>query len=188
MMRKKFLLGIKENEIVLGEIEITTRNGYKEFSASFDQGIAFNIEDIDENYFNNYWNCLDSDARLSLLEDGELTKEDVMNNWSKADYRDFIDCSCTNDEITLEDGSTINFESTSCGQYDCRDDENFNKMIFTNKEAFDLIINLWDNYHLKNVEDVKDFDEKISKINELLKNYEFYSIDSEEFIKKNIEL
>lgn len=191
-MRKEFLLGVKENEIILGEIEITNRNGYKEFSASFDQGTAFNIEDVDneykENYFEDYWNSVDAETKLSLLEDGDLTKSEVMDNWNEADYHDFIDCSCTDDEIDLTDGSTINFETTSCGQYDCREDENFSEMIFTNKKAFDLIMELWDNYHLKNVENVKDFDEKINKINELLKNYEFYSTDSEKFIKENIEL
>ena len=136
-LRKKILLGInkEENKIYFGEIEITTRNNYKEFTASFDVGEAFLIDDIDEeyveNYKNEYWNCLDSETKINLLKDGEITKEDFFENWDVDDYHDYVDCSCTDYETILNNGQTINFETVRSGQCDIREDKvDFENIIF----------------------------------------------------------
>lgn len=192
-LRKKFVLGInkKEKEIIIGEFEITSRNGYKEFTANFDIGKAFDIEEInlDEKCEDN-WDCLDSETKIKLLEDGEITKQDVFDNWTcYSDYYDFVDCSCTNLEITLENNQTINFETTCGGQHDIRENEEYYKnIVFTNDTAVKLLLNLWDNYHfLKNVEDVKSVENDINYIINNLKNFTLYSENTKEFIKNNID-
>lgn len=86
-LRKEFLLGVNniENKIYLGEIEITHRNGYSEFTACFDVGEAFDIEDINEEYtqeyFDNLWDCFDAETKLKYLHNGEITKDEVFEDW-----------------------------------------------------------------------------------------------------------
>lgn len=196
--RKKILLGINkvENKIYFGEIEITTRNNYKEFTASFDVGEAFDVNDIDENYKNDYkeayWDCLDAQTKLNYLNDGELTKYNVFENliFFNDDYKDFKDCSCTDFEVNLKNGQIINFETIACGQCDIRENKNdFENIIFTNKEAVLLILDLWDKYHITNIENnIKDVENKINKILKKLDKYNSYEFENiENFIKKHIE-
>lgn len=193
-IRKNFLLGVnkEENKIYLGEIEITTRNGYKEFTASFDVGEAFDIDDIDlQEQCQDLWDCYDAQQKLDLLYDGDRTREDVFEDWTRySDYKEFKDCSCTDYETKLNNGQIINFESICGGQHDIREDEEeYNNMIFTDKKAVDLILELWDKYHLKNIE--KNLQEIETKINEILKRIDKYNDrefeNIENFIKANIE-
>lgn len=190
-MRKTFLLGIIKNRIITGDIEITTRNGYKQFTASFDEGEAFNIENIDEDYKNTYYEELwqwsyTPEQKLDLLENGEKTKEEVFENWSYSeDYRDIIDCSCTDYEMEVN-GETINFESTCGGQHDVREEEDFNEMIFTNKKAFDLLMKMWDQKHLKEI--TEEEEKEIEEIEKMLEDYEEESDKFYSFIEKNIEV
>ena len=197
-LRKKFLLGVnkEENKIYFGEIEITTRNGYKEFTANFDIGEAFDVEDIDETYtdeyMENYWDCLSAERKIECLEDGEITKEDFFENWEieADDYRDYKDCSCTDFETELNNGQTINFESTCGGQCDIRENqEEYKNIIFTCKKAVKLILNLWDKYHLKNIEEnQEEIQDKINYILEKLNKYNCREYENiENFIKANIE-
>ena len=55
-MSRKYLLGAtKDNELVFGELEVTRRNGYPEFTACFCTVKPFNAESFDiEDYWNNY--------------------------------------------------------------------------------------------------------------------------------------
>lgn len=193
-IRKNFLLGVnkEENKIYFGEIEITTRNGYKEFAASFNVGEAFNVDDIDlQEQCQDLWDCYDAQQKLDLLYDGDRTREDVFEDWTRySDYKEFKDCSCTDYETELNNGQTINFETTCGGQHDIREDkEDFNNIIFTDKKAVDLILELWDKYHLKNIE--KNLQEIETKINEILKRIDKYNDKEykniENFIKANIE-
>lgn len=188
--RKTILLGIKDNTIIITNVCITDRNGYNEFTASFDVGEAFNIDDIDDvykkEYANEYWACLDDRSKLNLLQDGEITKDealqDIIENSYYGDYRDFVDCSCTDYEITHEN-KTINFESKCCGQHDVRDDNNYEDMIFTNRELFELVMYYWDYYHLKEINE-----EQIKEIEDKIFNSEFleYNEEFEEFIINNL--
>jgi len=193
-MRKTFLLGIIKNRIITGEIEITTRNGYEEFTACFNEGEAFKIDEINDDYkmdyYNEVWDCYDANGKLDLLQDGEKTKEEVFSDWSyNDDYNIIVDCSCTNYEIE-KDGETINFETIGAGQHDCRKDKDFGKMIFTNKKAFKMLMDLWDCKHLKEIngEDKK----KIEEVEKLLANYEEYNDIGKDnfysFIQNNIEV
>ena len=193
-IRKNFLLGVnkEENKIYFGEIEITTRNGYKEFTASFDVGEAFDIDDIDlQEQCQDLWDCYDAQQKLDLLYDGDRTKEDVFDDWTRySDYKEFRDCSCTDFETELQNGQTINFESTCGGQHDIREDEKeYNNIIFTDKKAVDLILELWDKYHLENIE--TKLQEVETKINEILKRIDKYNDreyeNIENFIKANIK-
>lgn len=195
-MRKKFVIGInkEEKEIIIGEMEITTRNGYKEFSASFDVGTAFDIEEVQdddyiEEYCSDYWDCLDADSKLELLYDGDRTKEEAFEDMFRyADYHDIKDCSCTDIEIEIEDGTTINFETTCGGQHDIRDDKDYYKnIVFTDKKAVELLLELWDEYHLKSIEDNAEIEEQINYVIEKLEKYTMYSDDTEKFIKENIK-
>ena len=195
--RKEFLLGIEENKIFTGEIEITTRNHYKEFAASFNVGEAFDIGDINEEYINEYyenlWDCFDAEQKLNYLQDGEITKTELFEDWQyNEDYKNIIDCSCTDFELTLKNGKNINFETSSCGQHDIRE-ENFENIIFTDKKAVLLILELWDKYHLENIE--KDMQEIEPKIEYILKKLEPYNVDNyafneefDNFIINNIKI
>ena len=186
-MKKRFLLGVNGKSILIGEIEITTRNGYKEFTASFDKGEAFKIDDIDlQEECQENWDCLDAEAKLELLYDGDRTREDVFEDWTRyADYHEFIDCSCTDIELEINE-NLINFETTSGGQHDEREEADFNEFIYTNQEAFNLIMQLWDNFHLK---EITEKEEKIfNTICKLLEGFEPHSEKSENFIKNNIKI
>ena len=58
--RKTILLGINDDTIITANVCITDRNGYNEFTASFNVGEAFNVyerfdEDYRKKYFNERW-------------------------------------------------------------------------------------------------------------------------------------
>lgn len=191
-MREKYLLGIIDNQIILGEIEVRDWNGYDEFSASFDVGEAFNI-DIDEetirDYFIELWNCYDNDTKIELLYDGDRTFQDwLVEETCDVDYYSIKDCSCTDFEMSYKD-ITINFETICCGQHDCRSNYNFDKMKFTSKEAFDKLMNLWDNYHIKEIDD--NAKREIDEVKQLLESYNWNNYNNynniEKFIKENLE-
>lgn len=189
-IKKKLLLGTNEEtkEIYFGSFEITTRNSYKEFTASFYVGTAFNIDDI-ESRCESYWECLDDTTKLDLLNDGEITKEDIFDEWNRyGDYHDFVDCSCTDIELTTKNGDLINFETSCCGQHDIREnEENYKNIIFTDKKAVETLLKLWDLYHLKNIEDNEEEIEKdINFIIEKIGKYTIHSKETEDFIKENI--
>lgn len=189
IQEKKYLLGVIDNRIILGEFEVTNRNGYNEFTASFEEGEAFDINTIDDDYRETYyeecWNCYDDAGKLDLLNDGDKTKQEVFDEWAAyEDYRNIKDCSCTDYEMEIN-GKTINFESICGGQHDCREDQDFEKMIFTNKEAFDLLMRLWDIFHLHEVTEKQK--QEIKEVQELLQDYEEETTGFYDFIKKNLE-
>lgn len=191
--RKKVLLGVNPNtnEIFFGEFEITTRNNYKEFTASFDVGSAFDIDSIDLYEQCNYdWECLDAQAKIDLLDDGEKTKQDVFEDWTAyTNYKDFIDCSCTDIETTLRSGQTVNFETTCGGQHDIREDEeNYKNIIFTNKQAVEKLLVLWDKYHLENIEEnIEEVEKEINFIIEKIGFYTLHAKETKNFIYRTIE-
>lgn len=59
-----------------------------------------------------------------------------------------LDCSLYPNIINVDDEDYI-FVSSSCGQHDTRDEVEE----FVDKKLYDDIHELWDNYHLKNIED-----------------------------------
>ena len=195
-IRKKYLLGVNKKRLFIGDFEIRNWNGYNEFTASFSVGEAFNIEDIDDEYIYNYmedlWDSVDDETKLNWLDDGEITKQEYFEQSTQyAEYREIVDCSCTDYEITLKDGKTINFETTGCGQCDIREQEDFEEIKFTNKNGVMLLLELWDKYHLKKIEaeDEAEISEKINKMMELLGDFDrFHYENIEDFLVENVDM
>jgi hypothetical protein len=183
-MREKYLLGVNNNnELVFGEFEVTHRNGYAQFSASFSTVRPFNGDDYDlTEYYESYiWGedkatlydlCENFDCRPSEL--AEYLADDCY------DIRDALDCSLY-PECYEVDGNNYYFESCSCGQHDTRED---GMKVYVNKEAYDILHDLWDNYHLKEVDDT--IISKVEKLKEILSETpeEAWIVD---YIENNIE-
>lgn len=187
-MEKTLLLGISKGKILTGDFEITTRNEYKEFNACFNVGNIFDIDVIDNNYyetwFDNYWECCDNETKLELLENGEITYNRAFKNWKNSviDYRDVVDCSCTDYEIEIKE-NTYNFESIAGGQCDIRKEKN---IIYTNEKIVNKLLYMWDNYHLKEVNE--EIEKNIIDLLNAMSKFEECEDEFYDFIKKNIEL
>lgn len=147
-MKEKFLLGATiDNELVFGEFRITKRNGYPEFTSTFDVVHPFNGENYDlKSYYENWIEDIDKPHKLDLLEEYDCKPSELVEKLVERndDIRDVLDCSLYPEEIIV-DGESWYFESCSCGQHDTRDD--MEEII--NPEAYNLIHELWDKYHLK---------------------------------------
>ena len=194
-MKRTILLGVNGDTIYTGEFEVTTRNGYKEFTASFNVGWAFDVNNIDdrvEQYFEDLWECSDDEKKLELLQDGDITREEAKREFINvtyyySGYRGFVDCSCTDYEVDdMPNGDTINFETESCGQVDIRREPDFENTIFTNKEAVFKLLKFWDNFHLKEISMVQE--EEINNLLNELAPFEEWGTKFEDFIRNNVRL
>ena len=192
-MRKTILLEVNGSQIYTGEFEIRTLcQGGKEFSASFHVGEGFNTNEIEfyryEDYFDSLWGCLDDSSKLDMLQDGEITKVEARDNFINSiyDYRDIIDCSCTDYEVDdMLNGDIINFETVAWGQVDIREEPDFEKTVFTNKEAVMKLLELWDNFHLKEISKAQE--EEINNLLNELAPFEEWGTKFEDFIRNNIK-
>ena len=194
-MKRTILLGVNSNTIYTGEFEVTNRNGYKEFTASFNVGWAFDVDNIDdsaEQYFEELWNNSDDEKKLELLQDGDITREEAKREFINvtyyySGYRGFVDCSCTDYEVDdMPNGDTINFETESCGQVDIRREPDFENTIFTNKEAVMKLLEFWDNFHLKEITEVQE--EEINNLLNELAPFEEWGDKFDDFIRNNVRL
>ena len=190
-MKRTILLGVNGDTIYTGEFEIRTLSqGGKEFSASFHIGCGFDTNEIEfyryEDYFNSLWECSDDSSKLNMLEDGEITKEEAKNKFIRSiyDYREVIDCSCTDYEVDIN-GDTINFETVACGQCDIRREPDFENTIFTDKEAVMKLLEFWDNFHLKQITEAQE--EEINNFFNELVPFEEWGTKFEDFIKDNVD-
>ncbi len=177
----QYLMGSTKNkELVFAEFEITKRNGYPEFTASFNSVRPFNENDVDiEAYMEEHVNSMDKAWAYEQCEfydcsPSELAKRMAQETDSVADV---VDCSLYQKYYTI-DGDDYYFESCSGGQYDSRDDME----LYTNKRVYDAIHKLWDKYHLKQVDsavelEVIELQQELTKIDEeewitsFIKNY-----------------
>ena len=193
-MKRTILLGVNGSQVYTGEFEIRTLSqGGKYFSASFNIGIGFDVDNIDdraENYFEDLWNNSDDERKLEMLEDGDITREEakrifINDTYYYSGYRVFIDCSCTDYEVDIN-GDTINFETVACGQVDIREEPDFKGTVFTNKEAVMKLLELWDNFHLKEISMVQE--EEINNLLNELAPFEEWGTKFEDFIKDNVRL
>lgn len=193
-MKTTILLGVNGSQIYTGEFKIRTLSqGGKYFSASFNIGWAFDTEeDLEtraENYFEDLWECSDDSFKLDMLKDGDINinREEAKENFIyRIDYRDIIDCSCTDYEIDMPNGDTINFETESCGQCDIRREPDFENTIFTNKEAVFKLLEFWDNFHLKEITEAQE--EEINNLLNELAPFEEWGTKFEDFISDNVRL
>ena len=170
-MRRKYLLGATENrEIVFGKIEVTQRNDYPEFTASFDIVWPFKGDEYDlERYYEEWCDSMDKAYLYDMCQNFNCTPYDLPKELADEcyDVRDALDCSLY-PEIIDVDGTNWYFESGSWGQHDTRKD---GMDEYTNKEAYDLLHELWDKYHLKKVGN--DVVEKVNKIVGMLEDMVF---------------
>jgi hypothetical protein len=147
MSRKKYLLGVNNyDELVFGEFEVTERNGYPEFTASFNTVFPITEDDVDvDEYFENLIEEMDDSWVLKQLK--------------------FYNCSFYLEEIDV-DGTTYYFENSACGQHDTRKD---GMQLYTNQKAYDKLHELWDIYHLKKVDEevIAEVQELHSTLNEI---------------------
>lgn len=177
-MRRKYLLGATtDREIVFGEFEVTTRNGYPEFSASFDTVRPFRGDDYDlEEYFEDWCDCMDKATLYDMCERLDCSPSALPKELADEcyDVRDALDCSLYPEEINI-DNEYWYFESSCGGQHDTREDMDE----YTNKEAYDLLHELWDEYHLEKVGD--DVAEEVNKLIDMLEE-----VDEEEWIEDYI--
>lgn len=178
-MREKFLLGATiDNEIVFGEFEITNRNGYPEFTASFDTVKPFNGEDYDlESYYDDWVDGMDKGYLYDLCVQFDCSPSELSSELASecCDVRDALDCSLYPEEIEV-DGNSWFFESSSCGQHDTRNE--MDEII--NEEAYNLLHELWDKYHLEKIDD-----DIIAEINKLIEM--FSEVDEKAWIVDYIE-
>lgn len=183
-VKKEYFIGGSEDlhSIFTMELEVTYRNGYQEFTASFNEGELINIDEKNEeasDWYNMLFDEADAETKLHYLEDGDITKKEWIENClrDEYDYRERIDCSCTDYEFT-RDGSTWNFETCGCGQHDPRECECFIPVNNTVKK----LLEFWNAHHLKEITD----DEK-NELLKLCKKMEKYE-DIEKVIEEGIVL
>ena len=190
-MRKKYLLGATaEREIVFAEFELThprywnKEKGYwtdedvLEFSASFETVRPFKGDDVDlTDYFEDYVDSVGKAEAYDLCTYHWCSPQDLPDKLADecTDPRDALDCSLYPTEMNIDDEYWY-FESGSCGQCDTRKD---GMDEYVNKEAYDLLHELWDEYHLKKVGD--DVVEKVNKLIDMLEE-----VNEEEWIEDYI--
>lgn len=168
-MSKKYLLGINnDNEIVFAEFGITARNNYNEFTACFDTVAPFEVEESDGIEYMEYLleDCYNNADKYELCEKFDCAPSELVERmaedaciYTNADEKD---CSLYSNRVYVN-GTEYAFESISCGQHDIRGE---GMKEYTNKKAVDELLNLWDSYHLKKVDD--NIVEKVAKLQEEL--------------------
>lgn len=174
-MREKYLLGAtEENELVFGEIAITTRNGYPEFAASFDRVRPFTADEVDAtDYYESLIEEMDSKwcwEQVTRFDCSPSELAERLADENGEDVMDIRDCSLY-PEIIDVDGTDWYFESGSCGQHDTRGE----MAIYTSKNLYNRIHALWDSYHLERVDD-----DVISEVEAIRAAFE--NIDEQEWI------
>ena len=184
-MRKKYLLVINnDNEVVFAEFGITTRNGCNEFTACFDTVAPFEVEENDGlEYMEELLNsCYDDGSKYRLCAEYDCTPLELAERMAEQEYistnADEKDCSVYSNRIYVDDVEYA-FESMSCGQHDIRDE---GMKEYTNKKAVEELLNLWDSYHLKEVDD-----SIVEKVTKLQKELELDCAEEENKIAEYIE-
>lgn len=165
--KHNILLGATpNNELVFANISIREN---KEFSASFS---IVTPTKIDNEYL--------YDVFSSLMED--LSKEELYDFCDQYDcspsklidemfyyasVEDILDISLFPEEVRIDDDTWV-FQSSGCGQ--CETRGLMDKYI--NKDAYYKLMTLWDNYHLKEInedtiQEVKTIIEQLTKVDQL---------------------
>ncbi len=142
-MRRKVLLGVNtDKEIVFGEMEITHRNGYPEFTASFNIVRPFNGDEVNlEDYFEGYADERQVGAEyvLEQCRNHNCSPQELPRELAEEcdNVRDVIDCSLFSEE------------------YEIRNENGDIEHWYVDKKAYDELHELWDKYHLKEVDEEK---------------------------------
>ena len=148
----KYLLGAtKDKEFVFGEFEVTTRNGYSEFTASFETVRPFTANEVDvKDYYENLIDEMDDKWLVQTLKQYDCSFSELAENLANdnGEIQDVRDCSLYSEIIEVNNIDWY-FESGTCGQHDTREEMD----IIINKEIYNKIHELWDNYHMKKIDD-----------------------------------
>lgn len=191
MKEFKVLLGAtKDGEIVFGEFGIRTFNGLSDFSASFDTVRPFTEEELEspESYYENLLeSCYDEASKYEMCERFDCKPSElaeILMGEEGSEPQNLRDCSLYTNIIEVN-GTDYYFESGCCGQHDTRKEMEH----YVNKEAYDVLHELWDSFHLKNVENRSDFKEKYNRLLDLLKDQTEQSEEQwiADYIKKYVE-
>lgn len=187
-MRKKFLIGFtKDYNIVMAELELRNRNCENEFSCSFDESSIINAdetvynEDYIYDYVENYLESMDDEYKYYLCDRHDCSPKDLIQTLTNLylddpdDFMSFLDNSLYPGTINTSESEYF-FRADASGQHDTRD----NLLYVIDNDLYNDIHYLWDNYHLKQLDE---------------KNLELYNsvieraskIDEEEEIKKFID-
>lgn len=175
-MRDKILLGAtNNNKLVFANFGITTRNGHKEFSCSFDLVYPRIItnEEI-EDYYADYAENFGKEEAYDMCERYDCKPSELASCLaSESSPYDAFDLSLFSEEIEI-DGDTWYFESSSCGQCDTKKDME----VYVNEEIYNKLYGLWVSYHLKEVgekeeKEIKYILKEMTKVNEMewIENY-----------------
>ena len=159
---KKIIGFTVDNEIIVAEVSFERVGSNKEpyFSACFDLSKIVKADDTirDYEYMHDYFEDVrysyDPETILNLCDKYDCPPADLADLMTDEAINDdnigmeTLDCSLYPELIEV-DGKDYIFISTSCGQHDTRDEVEE----FVDKKLYDDIHELWDNYHLKNIED-----------------------------------
>lgn len=181
---REYLLGATiNNELVFGEFVLKQRTNVDKnvltFSASFNTVKPFNGEDFNlEGYYEEWIDGMEKDYLYDLCVQHDCKPSELASELADEcyDVRDALDCSLYPEEVDVN-GESWYFESSCCGQHDTRKE---GMKEFVNEEAYNLLHELWDKYHLKEVED--DVVELVDKIEDML-----LAVDEESWIADYIE-
>ena len=149
-MRTKILAGIThDNELYFLEVDTTNdkRNGYNEFSMSGFTCTPILEESVEENA-NNY---LDDEGDYFWRQAVEAKATTLgLDEWIQSVKDEggmgSFDNSLFDESVDVE-GETYLFESGSCGQHQ----EETLKHYFIDKQLYNVLMEAWDKYHIKNM-------------------------------------
>lgn len=174
----KYLLGMTEdNCIAFAEPEL-----YKSgiFTCSFDIVTPFVPDDNLEDRVQEYFDEMDAESKIEMCERLHCAPQDVGEEFvsrNPDEAFEFVhDTSIYPNTITCDDGNEWYFESSSCGQHDVREDGMKNLVI--DKDCFDDLMYLWDQYHL-----IKLPDSEKAKYDKVMRELEEVSEDEEALIR-----
>ena len=176
----QYLLGATKNhEIVFAEFGVRRYgDGRQSFSASFAVVSPLNGNKFDVNsYISDQFEDMSAADKYYMCERFDCAPNEVVSHWAGScnDLRDVLDCSLYPEWFCI-DGEDWYFESGACGQCDPRQ---YGMERYINKKAFDDLMELWDQYHLREISD--DGMMKMHAVREALA-----SIDEEQWITNYI--
>lgn len=171
-MEKKVLLGFSNNgEVVFANIKM---KGY--FSASFDSSYpqAITEDDIKESVESLIEGC-GKDWAYDKLEYYDCKPSELAEKLRRDTHdeiEEFFDISLYPESFQIEGvEDDIYFLSSSGGQHDTREE---GMKWYVDKEFYDYLHELWDNYHLKDLPE-----EEFKKLEKMIADHETFFCDNE---------
>lgn len=160
--QNKMLIGVNNsNELVFAEWKVTYRNGYPEFTASFDTVAPFQYdEETALERIESSIDCWDGESKFDFCERHDCKPSEMAELILRYDGMEYAyDTSLYPDNFYIN-GADIYFESVGCGQHDVRDNNEFdvnnpfggeNVRMFMPVEDLTFLLETWDKYHLKEI-------------------------------------